>query len=1318
MINNPYIGPRSFQYGESLYGREEEIAELLDLLIAERIVLLHSPSGAGKTSLIQAALLPKLQQKRFQPLPVMRVSLNPPIIDLPASYNRFILSLLLSLEESLPTAQQLSVTDLTRLNLTEYLEHWLTLTNQETSYKVLIIDQFEEVLTIEPTYQVIKVDFFNQLGCLLDNRKYWALLAIREEYVAALEDYSKPIPTRLTTTFRLNLLNEQAAQAAIQYPARDQQVDFTDPAARQLVDNLRKVIVQQADGSIIEQLGNVIEPVQLQVVCRRLWESLAEGVKSIYPEDITSIGDVDSALADYYAEQVATIAKRNNRSERSIRAWCQEQLITEQGIRGQVLQAPQNSRGLDNDIIWQLVNTHLVRAEKRRGVTWFELAHDRLIKPIYKNNLTWQTAHLNVLQRQADLWHKQGRSSGLLLGDAMLVEAQSWGKTHHAELTPIEQDFLQACQEAQVLAEREKQQTHRLRIVATLATVTSVVMLIIAVIAIWVYLQVLTEKNKVLARDLISQARLNLETRPQISALIGLEVLSRSRKVKRDRLIENEEILREALTKVSGTKLLRQTTAITTTALSPNEHWLAIGGKDNLVRLWHLTTNIIQPPMVLTGHTTPLHTLLFSADNHWLATASQDNTVRLWEMTQVKAQPFVLRGHHTTVTCLTFSPDGRWLATGSADNTIRLWEIASLTLSKNKPVTPIEVLSGHSSVVIGLAFTTDGSQLISVSLDNTVRFWDIRQPQHQSIILQKHGTAILTAAFDPNLRWVATSNGKTVKLWNLSKLDDSIKPLSYSQNSQIKGIAFSPDKQWLAFAENHAEDYTDYNYTIRLLNLKQNIPTDWGIVGKSEGKLTSLTFLNERWLATGNDKGIIILWNLSKVSKKIKLQNLLSPNKFLYVHDHDITSLSASQHWFVSGSLDNTIQLWHLDRVSWASEPVRVSLRGNLTSEPMKIVPSISRKNLTLSNISTNNKFATAINENGRDITIGIHNFNSFEQSIGLRWLKFPIQSSIKALSLSPDGHWLAISTHSFGMELEKAGEDKNAVQLRNLQLPTDSKPIILPEVKELITVLSFSSSGQLLAMSGKGEKNVTQVWSRRFSSEWIRIITIKHDNEILATSFIDEERLLIGLKNGVIKVVSISSGKFTTRKINSFTQQKDTLVSRKVDKILEEDSQKTESQANLLALSLSQDGQRAVVQEQVNKLQLWDLASASKLGEQLTLPVSITAISLSANGYWLAVGSKEGMIRLFDLHQPNPLNHPVKLRGDSNPILKLIFSPDNRWLISSDTQRIVKLWRVQFKEIVATACRAIGTAFLIPEELNSLLRESKYQETCQEFFR
>ena len=61
--SNPYVGPRSFRRGDALYGRDREIADLLDLLIAERIVLLHSPSGAGKTSLIQAGLIPLLEEE-------------------------------------------------------------------------------------------------------------------------------------------------------------------------------------------------------------------------------------------------------------------------------------------------------------------------------------------------------------------------------------------------------------------------------------------------------------------------------------------------------------------------------------------------------------------------------------------------------------------------------------------------------------------------------------------------------------------------------------------------------------------------------------------------------------------------------------------------------------------------------------------------------------------------------------------------------------------------------------------------------------------------------------------------------------------------------------------------------------------------------------------------------------------------------------------------------------------------------------------------------------------------------------------------------
>ena len=58
---NPYVGPRPLELGERLWGRDEEIAALYFLLSAERIVLLHSPSGAGKSSLVQAGLIPRLR---------------------------------------------------------------------------------------------------------------------------------------------------------------------------------------------------------------------------------------------------------------------------------------------------------------------------------------------------------------------------------------------------------------------------------------------------------------------------------------------------------------------------------------------------------------------------------------------------------------------------------------------------------------------------------------------------------------------------------------------------------------------------------------------------------------------------------------------------------------------------------------------------------------------------------------------------------------------------------------------------------------------------------------------------------------------------------------------------------------------------------------------------------------------------------------------------------------------------------------------------------------------------------------------------------
>ena len=72
---NPYVGPRPFTRDEHalFYGREREADDLLSLVIAEKLVFFYAQSGAGKSSLINASLIPGLEEQGFEVLPVGRV---------------------------------------------------------------------------------------------------------------------------------------------------------------------------------------------------------------------------------------------------------------------------------------------------------------------------------------------------------------------------------------------------------------------------------------------------------------------------------------------------------------------------------------------------------------------------------------------------------------------------------------------------------------------------------------------------------------------------------------------------------------------------------------------------------------------------------------------------------------------------------------------------------------------------------------------------------------------------------------------------------------------------------------------------------------------------------------------------------------------------------------------------------------------------------------------------------------------------------------------------------------------------------------------
>src|SRR5438128_12431689 len=74
-VVTPYPGPRPFRSDERdfFFGRRPETRDLFSYITAHRAVLLYASSGAGKTSLINAGVIPELRNAGFSVLPPARV---------------------------------------------------------------------------------------------------------------------------------------------------------------------------------------------------------------------------------------------------------------------------------------------------------------------------------------------------------------------------------------------------------------------------------------------------------------------------------------------------------------------------------------------------------------------------------------------------------------------------------------------------------------------------------------------------------------------------------------------------------------------------------------------------------------------------------------------------------------------------------------------------------------------------------------------------------------------------------------------------------------------------------------------------------------------------------------------------------------------------------------------------------------------------------------------------------------------------------------------------------------------------------------------
>jgi mono/diheme cytochrome c family protein len=145
--------------------------------------------------------------------------------------------------------------------------------------------------------------------------------------------------------------------------------------------------------------------------------------------------------------------------------------------------------------------------------------------------------------------------------------------------------------------------------------------------------------------------------------------------------------------------------------ISPNQHWIALGSPNKLVKIFSTKTG--EQLFKMKKHTDWVTAVEFSPDNKYLATGDRSGGIVVWEADSGE-EVHVLTGHRAQITSLMWR-SGEVLMSASEDGSVRAWTMLEGQQARNS--------TAHNGGVLGAKLSRDG-KLASCGRDNQASVWD------------------------------------------------------------------------------------------------------------------------------------------------------------------------------------------------------------------------------------------------------------------------------------------------------------------------------------------------------------------------------------------------------------------------------------------------------------------------------------------------------------------------------------------------------------------------------------------------------------------